>query len=63
MMDGLTATKEQGEVLRALFISMTPLGRIGLPEEIASAVLFLASSESSFSTGTDLIADGGITQV
>jgi NAD(P)-dependent dehydrogenase (short-subunit alcohol dehydrogenase family) len=63
MMDGLTATKEQGEVLRALFISMTPLGRIGLPKEIASAVLFHASSESSFSTGTDLIADGGITQV
>jgi NAD(P)-dependent dehydrogenase (short-subunit alcohol dehydrogenase family) len=63
MMDGLTATKELGKALRALFISMTPLGRIGLPEEIASAVLFLASSESSFSTGTDLIADGGITQV
>ena len=36
---------------------------IGRPEEMASAVLFLASDDSSFSTGIDLIADGGFTQV
>jgi NAD(P)-dependent dehydrogenase (short-subunit alcohol dehydrogenase family) len=42
---------------------MTPLGRIGRPEEIASAALFLASDESSFSTAIDLVAGGGITQV
>ncbi|HTK06044.1 MAG TPA: SDR family oxidoreductase [Ktedonobacteraceae bacterium] len=42
---------------------MTPMGRIGLPEEMASAALFLASSESSFSTGTDLVVDGGIVEL
>jgi NAD(P)-dependent dehydrogenase (short-subunit alcohol dehydrogenase family) len=37
-----------------------PLGRIGQPEEVASAVLWLASSEASFITGTDLAVDGGL---
>jgi NAD(P)-dependent dehydrogenase (short-subunit alcohol dehydrogenase family) len=41
------------------FIAMTPMQRIGQPEEIASAVLFLASDESSFITGVDLPVDGG----
>ena len=38
-----------------------PLGRIGRPEEVAKAVLFLASNESSFVTGTALSVDGGLT--
>ena len=37
------------------------IGRYGRPEEIASAVAYLASPEASFITGTDLIADGGFT--
>src|ERR1700726_4297846 len=41
------------------FIAMTPMQRIGRPEEIASAVLFLASDESSFLSGVDLPGDGG----
>ena len=38
-----------------------PMGRFGKPEEIASAVLFLASSDSSFVTGHLLLVDGGNT--
>ncbi len=63
IIDGQFATKEQADGARAMFASMTPLGRIGRPEEIAAAALFLASDDSSFSTGIDLVADGGITQV
>jgi NAD(P)-dependent dehydrogenase (short-subunit alcohol dehydrogenase family) len=46
-----------------MFDAMTPLGRIGRPEEMANAALFLASDDSSFSTGMDLAADGGLAQV
>ena len=40
--------------------SMVPMERLGQPDEVASAVLFLASNESSFMTGSELIIDGGI---
>jgi NAD(P)-dependent dehydrogenase (short-subunit alcohol dehydrogenase family) len=46
-----------------MFAQMTPLGRIGRPEEAASAIFYLASDESSFTTGFDLVADGGVTQL
>lgn len=39
----------------------TPMGRLGTPDEVASVILFLASDESSFMTGSDVIADGGYT--
>ena len=45
------------------FISLIPMGRIGEPEEIASAALFLASSDSSFVTGIELFVDGGTAQI
>jgi NAD(P)-dependent dehydrogenase (short-subunit alcohol dehydrogenase family) len=56
-------TKEEADGARTTYAQMTPLGRIGKPEEMAAAALFLVSDESSFSTGTDLVADGGITQL
>ena len=40
-----------------------PLGRFGTPDEIAKAVLFLASEDSSYITGTELFVDGGFAQV
>ena len=44
---------------RELFISRIPMGRIGTAEEVAYGVLYLASDESSFVTGSELVIDGG----
>jgi NAD(P)-dependent dehydrogenase (short-subunit alcohol dehydrogenase family) len=40
-------------------ISMTPMGRLGRPEEIAAGVAYLASDDASFVTGLELYIDGG----
>jgi NAD(P)-dependent dehydrogenase (short-subunit alcohol dehydrogenase family) len=63
MIDNQFASGEQAAQGRAMFAQMTPLGRIGRPEEAASAIFYLASDESSFTTGFDLVADGGVTQL
>jgi NAD(P)-dependent dehydrogenase (short-subunit alcohol dehydrogenase family) len=49
------------ERLAAEYRAVSPFGRMGTPEEVANAVLFLASDESSFVTGTGLVIDGGTT--
>jgi NAD(P)-dependent dehydrogenase (short-subunit alcohol dehydrogenase family) len=60
---GLVSTKEELEQLKAGLVSMVPLGRIGTSDEIAKAVVFLASDDSSFVTGIELFVDGGVAQV
>jgi len=49
----------QSDEMNAGIIAQTPLGRMGTPEEVANCCLFLASDESSFVTGSELIVDGG----
>ncbi|APR77694.1 3-oxoacyl-[acyl-carrier protein] reductase [Minicystis rosea] len=60
---GADTTREEAEKLLAMYASWIPLGRVGQPDEIASAALFLASSDGSYLTGSDIVADGGFTQV
>jgi NAD(P)-dependent dehydrogenase (short-subunit alcohol dehydrogenase family) len=50
---------DQAVALQADLLSRIPLGRLGEPREIASGVLFLASDESSYMTGSELVIDGG----
>jgi NAD(P)-dependent dehydrogenase (short-subunit alcohol dehydrogenase family) len=56
-------SKTDGDGLAALYRDRTPLGRVGRPDDVASAVSFLASDDSSFITGTELFVDGGLAQV
>lgn len=63
IIDGQFKTKAEADAAKKFFASITPLGRIGRAEEMAKAILFLASDDSSYSTGIDLVTDGGITQV
>jgi NAD(P)-dependent dehydrogenase (short-subunit alcohol dehydrogenase family) len=51
------------EELRVQLAESIPVGRIARPEEIASAALFLASAESSFVAGVELVVDGGMSQI
>jgi NAD(P)-dependent dehydrogenase (short-subunit alcohol dehydrogenase family) len=57
------ATQGQEQALIDGEAATVPMGRVGGPEEIANAVLFLASDQSSFMTGAELFVDGGSTQL
>jgi NAD(P)-dependent dehydrogenase (short-subunit alcohol dehydrogenase family) len=56
------APKDQEQQLLDAEASKVPMGRLGKPAEVAAAVLFLASDQSSFITGTELFVDGGAEQ-
>jgi NAD(P)-dependent dehydrogenase (short-subunit alcohol dehydrogenase family) len=62
-LNNLLASSEAGLQRRKMIPSMVPLGRMGTPDEIARAVVFLASDDSSYITGTELFVDGGFAQV
>jgi NAD(P)-dependent dehydrogenase (short-subunit alcohol dehydrogenase family) len=59
----LLASSESGEQRKKMISTVVPLGRFGTPDEIARAVVFLASDDSSYVTGTELFVDGGFAQV
>ena len=62
-LSGLAQTEEHKQALYAQLASDVPLGRLGQPEEIAKAVVFLASEDASFIAGVELFVDGGTVQV
>jgi NAD(P)-dependent dehydrogenase (short-subunit alcohol dehydrogenase family) len=59
----LLASSDTGQQRLKMISNAVPLGRLGTPDEIAKAVVFLASDDSSYITGTELFVDGGFAQV
>jgi NAD(P)-dependent dehydrogenase (short-subunit alcohol dehydrogenase family) len=62
-LNNLLASGEAGEQRKKMISTAIPLGRLGKPDEIAAAVVFLASDDASYITGTELFIDGGFAQV
>lgn len=59
--DAYLRSSSNPEAVAAQTAALHPVGRRGVPDDIAEAVLFLSSDQASFITGTDLIVDGGLT--
>ena len=57
----IVAQQRDPEAQRALMAARQPIGRMGYPEEIAQAALYLCSDDSRYVTGTGLVIDGGLT--
>jgi NAD(P)-dependent dehydrogenase (short-subunit alcohol dehydrogenase family) len=62
-LNNLLASGEAGDQRKKMISTAIPLGRLGKPDEIAAAVVFLASDDASYITGTELFIDGGFAQV
>ena len=63
ILNNSVSTKEELDQLKANLASGVPMGRMGQPDEVAKAALFLASDDSSFVTGIELFVDGGMAQI
>jgi len=63
MLDSQATTPEEAAAIRKGYANYTPMLRLAQPEELANAALFLASDESSFMTGSDMVVDGGVSNV
>jgi len=63
MMKGMMDDSGEGENFKKMLADMSLLGRMGEPTDIANGILYLASDESSFVTGAELVIDGGVTAV
>src|SRR5215218_4441953 len=61
--NGLALSEEQIEQLKTSIVSTVPMGLMGSPDEVAKAVSFLASDDSSYVTGIELFVDGGMAQI
>jgi 3(or 17)beta-hydroxysteroid dehydrogenase len=57
----MTEARRREKATYDLMVSRIPMGRYGEPDEIAYGVLYLASDESSWTTGSELVIDGGWT--
>jgi NAD(P)-dependent dehydrogenase (short-subunit alcohol dehydrogenase family) len=61
--EGLVQTQAERDQFKTAMASQVPLGRMGQSDEIAKAVVFLASDDASYVNGIELFVDGGMAQV
>jgi 3(or 17)beta-hydroxysteroid dehydrogenase len=61
MLQSMVAAARDPQKLQASYVKASPLGRLAQPIEVARAILFLASDDSAFTTGAELVVDGGLT--
>ncbi|WP_394773182.1 SDR family oxidoreductase [Flavobacterium sp.] len=60
---GKLVPEEHLEQVKQMWVDITPVGRQGLPSDIGNAAVFLASDDSSFIVGTEILSDGGLTNI
>ena len=61
--DNISQTEEEINQIKANLVAAVPIDRMGSPDEIVKAVSFLASDDSSYTTGIELCVDGGMAQI